>query len=44
MLTRYPPIMYGETGAKLKDSLWRETLEEFEFSDVQSLLEEMKES
>ncbi|KAL5041168.1 hypothetical protein BDW71DRAFT_201596 [Aspergillus fruticulosus] len=38
----YPPILYGEFGEQIKQRLWQETLAEFHFADVLSIIDQMR--
>ncbi|KAF4977923.1 hypothetical protein FZEAL_5628 [Fusarium zealandicum] len=38
----YPPLMYTESGIKMTEKLWRETLEEFKIDDIKETLGEAK--
>ncbi|KXJ88629.1 hypothetical protein Micbo1qcDRAFT_166724 [Microdochium bolleyi] len=34
----FPPSLYGETGQKIQDTLWEETLDEFEFAGAREIV------
>jgi len=39
---RYPEIMYTQEGARVRERLWEETMEELNFAGVSDIMRDMK--
>lgn len=35
-------MVYGDEGKRIREQIWRETLDEFEFASVETLLSDLK--
>lgn len=43
-MLRFATITYGLEGKEVRERLWKETVEEFKFADVESIMSVMKAS